>query len=149
MLIMPDSNGQLRAQLDALLREYDQARRSLSDVRTKMRAVTGTARSPDRLVEATVGPRGHLTALRLDPKACRTLSSEKLAERVLDTVKRAAADATGQVSALLAPTLPPGLPVDELVRGEVVPADWNGTQALSGPSLREWWERAASSGGQP
>jgi YbaB/EbfC DNA-binding family len=150
MLIMSDSNGQLRVQLDSLLREYDQARRSLTDVRAKMRAVTGAARSPDRLVEATVGPRGTLTALRLDTKACRTLSAEKLAEQILDTVRRAAADANGQLSALLAPVLPTGAPVNDMISGDVDPASWPHTDGVTGTSLREWWEGvAASQAGTP
>ncbi len=137
---MPQSSDQLRVQLDTLLADYERARRSLSDVHAGMRAVNGRAESTDRLVTATVGPRGTLTALGLDPRAPRTLSADKLAEKILDTVQAAAADATRQLSQLLAAALPPGVPVEDIVRGEVDPTRWALRETATGMSMQEWWD---------
>lgn len=137
---MPQSSDQLRVQLDTLLADYERARRSLSDVHAGMRAVNGRAESTDRLVTATVGPRGTLTALGLDPRAPRTLSADKLAEKILDTVQAAAADATRQLNQLLAATLPPGVPVEDVVRGEVDPTRWALRETATGMSMQEWWD---------
>ena len=144
---MPESSDQLRIQLDTLLADYERARRSLSDAHAKMRAINGRAESGDRLVTATVGPRGTLTALGLDPRAPRTLSADKLAEKILDTVQAAAADATRQRNQLLAAALPPGVPVEDLVRGEVDPTRWALRETATGMSKQEWWDSVDSSVG--
>lgn len=133
---MPDANERLRAQLDHLLGQYDALRKSLSDAHASMRAVRGRAESDDHLISATVDSHGKLSALQFDPKVYRKLSPSQLAEVVVDVARRAEADAAEQLAAVLAPMLPDGVPVADLVRGDM---GWDGAEALTGASLEQWW----------
>jgi DNA-binding protein YbaB len=133
---MPDANDRLRAQLDHLLGQYDALRKSLSNAHASMQTVRGRAESDDHLVSATVDAQGKLSALHFDPKVYRKLSPSQLTEVVVDVVRRAGADAAEQLAAVLAPMLPDGAPVADLVSGDM---GWDGAEALTGASLEQWW----------
>ncbi len=140
---MTEANDRLRRQLDDLLGQYDTMRRSMTAVHERMREISGSAESPDRMVKVTVCPRGTLTDLSIDPKAYRKLSPSQLAETILATARKATQDANGQQEELLRPLLPPGMPVSKLVAGEADPQTWDATEKLTGASLEEWWSGLA------
>ena len=96
----------LRARADELMAQFEQMRSGMGDLQQKLRAVTGTATSDDGLVKATVGPRGHLINLELDPRIYRRPNSRQLAATITDTVQRAAARALAQVEELCTPFIP-------------------------------------------
>lgn len=100
-----DTQG-LQARVDELMEEFHRLRSGAEDLQKKLKEVSATARSKDGFVKATVGPRGQLTKLELDPRLYRNPDSGALAESILDTVRRATEDAQGQVEELCKPLLP-------------------------------------------
>jgi DNA-binding protein YbaB len=72
-----------------------------------MAEVRASAESPDGLITATVGGRGELLELTLDPRIYREHDSRALSRRILDTVKEAADLARAQVVALTRHLIPP------------------------------------------
>lgn len=77
-------------QLEELERETQRIRRSVS-------GTTGTAESPDGLVEATVGVYGELVELEIDARIYRTHDAAALAEQIRTAVNSAQESAQDQV----------------------------------------------------
>lgn len=96
----------LRAQADAMVAQFERMRDGYGELRRKLRAVTGTATSDDGLVTATVGPRGQLLKLDLDPRIYRRPDSRRLATAITETVQRATTQALEAVAALCRPFVP-------------------------------------------
>ncbi|MEV7229452.1 MULTISPECIES: YbaB/EbfC family nucleoid-associated protein [Polymorphospora] len=103
-----DANRALRARFDEVHDQYERLRSGLDELRHRLAAVEVTATSDDGHIAATVGPRGQLVRLVLDPRVHRTHDTEALAARITGTVQRAAARATTVVRELVAGYLPPG-----------------------------------------
>ena len=97
--------GAFTAGLEELERDARQLQRVLSELRT-------TAESGDGLIQATVGGRGELIALELDPRIYREADSEALAADIMATIKAAATRAQEQllthVKKLLPANIDPG-----------------------------------------
>ncbi|MBB6349608.1 YbaB/EbfC family nucleoid-associated protein [Nonomuraea muscovyensis] len=77
------------------------------DLHKKARAVQVTETSRDGLVSATVGPRGDLVRLDIDPRVYRRPDSRHLADTITETVGRAAAKARERVVEIFEPVIPP------------------------------------------
>ncbi len=134
-----EGNAALRARLEELATAYDWMRRQTRRIHEEAAKVTGRAESPDGTVRATVGPRGKLESLTLDPRATRRLSSVELAESIVDTVNRAAKDANTRTAELVAPILPAGVSVAELVDGTADPSTWGPRRPLTDQTFDAWW----------
>ena len=94
-------------------------RKSLGTVTATQQAmlkVTGTAWSPDRLIKATVGPRGQLVDLEIDARVYRNPNSAALAQSILATVRAATEQVMAEVQRLVDASLPADLraPADRL-----------------------------------
>lgn len=101
----PD-NRQLRARAEELMGEFNRLRTGMGELQQKLRQITATAKSDDGYVKATVGPRGQLVRLELDPRIYRRPDSKQLAATITQTINRATADAMAQVSEACKPYLP-------------------------------------------
>lgn len=90
----------------------EQAR--IQEAGERMTSVTGSAKSKDRIVTATVDAQGRLTDLKLAGTRYRQLAPAELASRIVETVRAAQEDAARVSAERLAGLLPPGigLPVD-------------------------------------
>lgn len=77
-------------------------------VHRELAAVEAVEESGDGLVEATVGVRGELRALRIDPRAYRHQEADALAESIMDAVRAAVGTAGRRGFAVAAELLPPG-----------------------------------------
>lgn len=99
-------NSGLKARADELLGELDRLRSGLGDLQQKLVAITATVTSDDGLVTATVGPKGDLLRLDLDPRLYRRPDARYLAETITRTVQAAAAKAQEQVTAACKPYMP-------------------------------------------
>ena len=97
---------ELQAHIDELLGQYRQLRDNLGRMQQEMTELTATVQSPDGMVRATVGYRGDLTKLELNPRAYRVHDTVTLAELIVETTSKAAAEVRGRVHALVAPNLP-------------------------------------------
>lgn len=101
-----DVNHALRARFDDVRAQYDRLRSGLDEMQERLARMAVTAESPDGLVRATVGPRGQLVDLRLDPAVYRRRDAGELARTIVDTVQRAVAQTTDEVQAMVGEYLP-------------------------------------------
>ena len=97
-----------QARVDELLADYRRSREQLAGTQRELAAATGTARSADGLITATVGARGLLTGLIIDPDAYRVYRPEDLARQIVATTTAAAVQALAAAGEVLAPALPTG-----------------------------------------
>lgn len=103
-----DVNRALRARFDEVYGQYQRLRSGMDELQGKLAALRVTAQSEDGQVRATVGPRGQLITLGLDPAIYRDLDAEALARKITKTVQEAASRAVDQVQELVAGYLPHG-----------------------------------------
>ena len=101
-------NRALRERFDEVYRQYERLRSGLDELQQRLAALRMTERSDDGQVTATVGPRGQLVKLELDPRIYRNRDVDALAAKITATVDRAAASATAAVQELVGGYLPPG-----------------------------------------
>jgi DNA-binding protein YbaB len=92
--------------------EYERLRETLVTLRRSLEEVSETAYSPDGLVGATVGARGELIELTLDPRIYRTTDSTALAATIIATVREAVSAATARTFELTKPFLPEGMQLE-------------------------------------
>jgi DNA-binding protein YbaB len=95
-----------QAHIDELLGQYRQLRDNLGRMQREMAELTATAESPDGAVRATVGHRGDLVRLEINPRAQRALDSVTLAEVIVSTTRQAAADVARKTREVVEPNLP-------------------------------------------
>ncbi|MEY9863600.1 DNA-binding protein YbaB [Catenulispora sp. GAS73] len=103
-----------------MLDELKRAYAGLDDTQRRMAAVTGAARSPDRLIRATVGPRGQLLDLEIDPRTLRDPDSRALAATILATVRAAVEEAAGKSRAVLDAAVPADMRIGETGMGKAL-----------------------------
>jgi DNA-binding protein YbaB len=135
------SSAVLRSQVEELAAAYERIRGETRRVHERMASVTGQAESTDGMVSAKVGPRGHLLSLTLDPRASRRVSTEELSAAIVETVNRAAKEATARAGALLAAILPGGVPVTDLMEGTADPLRWQPDEPLTESAFEAWLAR--------
>lgn len=111
-----DTNRALRARFDEVYGQYQQLRSGLDELQQRLADVRATERSADGRVTATVGPRGQLLRLDLDPGIYRDRDAEALAAAITETVQRAAASVTASVQHLVGGYLPAGSGALDFVR---------------------------------
>ncbi|WP_194904691.1 YbaB/EbfC family nucleoid-associated protein [Catenulispora rubra] len=102
---------------------FDELKRvsaGLDDTQRRMAAVTGAARSPDRLISVTVGPRGQLLGLDIDPRALRNPDSKALASAILATARAAVQEAAGKSRAVLDAAVPSDLRISGSPMGDAL-----------------------------
>ncbi len=95
-----------QAQIDGLLTQYRQMQANLGHVRQKMTEVSATAQSPDGLISATVGYRGDLTALEIDPRALRPADPQALADSIVAATQAAVEQVREEIHEVMAPAIP-------------------------------------------
>ena len=92
----------IRAVLADLNSSLDGAART----RQQILEIRGVAWSEDGLIKATVGPRGQLIDLEINPRVYRTPNSSALSAVILATVRAAVEDANRQTREILERALP-------------------------------------------
>jgi DNA-binding protein YbaB len=126
-----------QAHIDELLERYRQKRDQLRDVQRTADAATATVTTEDEMITVTVGPRGRLVGLELNPRVYRRMSPSELAAAVLSAAGEASAQVDGQVRAALASLRPPASePGQAGVGGPGPAAGTGGTGGTSGPHDR-------------
>lgn len=77
-----------------------------AELHAKARAVQVTETSRDGLVSVTVGSRGELVRLDIDPRIYRRPDARALADSITETVQRAAAKAQERIIEVFEPLIP-------------------------------------------
>ena len=110
-----DANRALRARFDEVYGQYQRLRSGMDEMQRRLAEVRVTAESDDGLVRATVGPRGHLVSLSLDPRVGR-LDADDLARKITTTVQEATSQSVDQVQQVVAEYLPQGSPTVDFLK---------------------------------
>ncbi|WP_344940810.1 YbaB/EbfC family nucleoid-associated protein [Sphaerisporangium flaviroseum] len=98
--------AEMQAYAEELRTTFMRLQEEAPAVHEKARAVQVTEKSRDGLVAATVGARGDLIRLDIDPRIYRRSDSRALADSITETVQRAAAKAQAEVIELFEPLIP-------------------------------------------
>jgi DNA-binding protein YbaB len=96
----------LRAYADELRSNFLRLQQEAPALHAKARSIQVTEKSPDGLVTATVGVRGELIRLDLDPRIYRRQHARGLADAITQTIQKAANKAQGMVVELFEPLVP-------------------------------------------
>lgn len=102
----PDVAG-MRAQAEALQARFERLVAEAPALHAKARAVEVTEKSRDGLISVTVGARGDLIRLDIDPRIYRRPDSRALADTITETIQLATANAQDRVVELFEPLVPP------------------------------------------
>jgi DNA-binding protein YbaB len=78
----------------------------LDETQKRISRITGTGYSPDRMVKATVGPRGQLVDLEIDPRVFRNPDSRGLADAILVAARNAVEDANAKTTVVVNEAVP-------------------------------------------
>lgn len=113
------TDSMARAAISARPGEYEQRYAQLQEellsLQKSIQEIAETAYSPDRTVAATVGARGELRELQLDPRIYRTTDAKALAATIKQTIR----DASAAVSTRLVELTRSLLPQSVLSAGEL------------------------------
>ncbi|MET8862317.1 YbaB/EbfC family nucleoid-associated protein [Nonomuraea sp. NPDC004580] len=99
--------GGLQAYTDELQARFMRLQSEALSLNEQARAVEVTEKSADGLVSATVGARGELISLDLDPRVFRRPDARGLADTIKDTIHRATLAAQERVVEIFASIVPP------------------------------------------
>ncbi|GAB2960848.1 hypothetical protein GCM10027280_57080 [Micromonospora polyrhachis] len=88
----------MRAYTDQLTVRFEKLRVEAAQVQGRVTAIRATATSPDGYVTVVVDHQGQVQRLDIDPRVYRRPDSKQLAETILETIRRAVADAGRQVT---------------------------------------------------
>ncbi|MEV7329039.1 YbaB/EbfC family nucleoid-associated protein [Micromonospora sp. NPDC093244] len=111
-----DVNRELRARFDDVYGQYQQLRSNLDELRARLAAVRVTRRSADGQVTVTVGARGELVAIELDPAIYQDRDAEALSRRITETLHAATTAAGDTTRDLVAAHVPAGSGSVEFLR---------------------------------
>ncbi|RCG32647.1 YbaB/EbfC family DNA-binding protein [Sphaerisporangium album] len=98
--------AEMRAYADELRASFLRLQEEAPALHEKARAVQVTEKSEDGLISATVGARGDLVRLDIDPRVYRRPDSRRLADAITETVHRAADKARARVVEVFDPIIP-------------------------------------------
>lgn len=96
----------LKAYAEALQAQFERMTTKGPEIQQKAREVQVTEKSRDGLVSVTVGARGELVRLDLDPRIYRRPDSRELADAITETVHAAQASAKERVMEVFAEIIP-------------------------------------------
>ncbi|MFB4278023.1 MULTISPECIES: YbaB/EbfC family nucleoid-associated protein [unclassified Nonomuraea] len=102
----PDVAG-MRAYADELREMFTRLQDEGLELHARAKAVQATETSRDGLVSVTVGARGELVRIDLDPRIYRRPDARGLADTIAETARRAAATAQERVMKIFEPVIPP------------------------------------------
>jgi DNA-binding protein YbaB len=110
-----------QAHIDELLETYQEKRRQIQDMQSKLEAIEAEAEAADGMVKVRVDRQGRLTSLELDPRVQRRLGSEELAEAVMEASREAQANVTEQMRAAMRGLAPEGAAEGGIDFGKLLP----------------------------
>ena len=97
-----------QAHIDELLQTYQEKRRQIQEMQSKLETIEAEAEAADGMVRVTVDRQGRLTSLELDPRVQRRLGSAELAEAIMEASKEAQSQVADQMRAAMQDLVPEG-----------------------------------------
>ncbi|MFI6595581.1 YbaB/EbfC family nucleoid-associated protein [Nonomuraea sp. NPDC050536] len=102
------------AEIERLTEEYARQAARVKQAYGELNELEVTAESGDGLVAVTVGGRGQVRGIELNPRVYRKVSPSELAESIMELIDRATDTVTERSRELLGPLVPDGVPYEEL-----------------------------------
>ncbi|MFG1945202.1 YbaB/EbfC family nucleoid-associated protein [Nonomuraea sp. NPDC048826] len=102
----PPDAAAMRAYADELRDMFRRIQDDGMELHARAREVQVTEKSRDGLVSVTVGARGELVRLDLDPRIYRRPDARHLADSITETTRRATARARERVTEIFEPVIP-------------------------------------------
>jgi len=102
---LPSTAG-IRAYAEELEKRFRRLQEEGPKLQERARSLQVTEKSGDGLIAATVGARGELIRLDIDPRIYRRPDARALADEITETIKKAGATARDQVVELFATLVP-------------------------------------------
>ncbi|MGI8720964.1 MAG: YbaB/EbfC family nucleoid-associated protein [Geodermatophilaceae bacterium] len=102
----PSDLAGMRAFAEELQGRFEKLATEGPQLQERARTIQVTEKSPDGLISATVGARGELIRLDLDPRIYRRPDSRELADTITETIKAAGEKAQDQVLEVFEPLVP-------------------------------------------
>ncbi|MDP9849325.1 YbaB/EbfC family nucleoid-associated protein [Streptosporangium lutulentum] len=109
---------ELHSQLDAMIEEYNKQAVRMREAYAVLREVEATATSKDGLVTVKAGPQGRITRIDLDVRITKKLSASEISASIMEQIQAATADVTAQTHKLMAPFVPEGVDIEQLLNPE-------------------------------
>ncbi|MBE1533369.1 YbaB/EbfC family nucleoid-associated protein [Actinomadura algeriensis] len=97
-----------QAHIDDLLQTYQEKRRQIQDMQSKLESIEAEAEAADGMVKVKVDQQGRLTELELDPRVQRRLGSAELSEAIMEASKDAQRQVTEQLQSAMQGLTPEG-----------------------------------------
>ncbi|MFI7704582.1 YbaB/EbfC family nucleoid-associated protein [Nonomuraea sp. NPDC049480] len=107
-------NDEFRLAVEGLAAEYNRQAVQLREAYGKLSEMTATAESHDRMVAVTVGPRGQVQNIKLDPRVYRKLSPSELSRAIMEQIGAATSEVADRTKELMEPFMPKGLPFGDV-----------------------------------
>ena len=101
-------NAEWQAHIDELLQTYQEKRRQIQDMHSKLETIEAEAEAADGMVRVKVDRQGRLTSLELDPRVQRRLGATELAEAIMGASKDAQSQVAAQMRAVMRGIAPEG-----------------------------------------
>ncbi|QSB15321.1 YbaB/EbfC family nucleoid-associated protein [Natronosporangium hydrolyticum] len=95
--------------MEGIMAELNESLRRIPETQERLMSLSGVAWSEDRMVKATVGPRGQLTGLEIDPRVFRRPDAQMLSTTILAAVNTAVARVMAEAQEIMMGEMPPEL----------------------------------------
>lgn len=100
--------------IEGLTEEYNRQAAQIRTMHAELNDLTVTATSGDGMVTVTMGHRGQVRSLKLNPRVYQKLSPSELSAAILAQINTATAQVAERSKELMAPFVPEGLPYEEV-----------------------------------
>ncbi|MFE3112038.1 YbaB/EbfC family nucleoid-associated protein [Kitasatospora indigofera] len=110
--------------VDKLRQQFNDRMAEFSSLHQRMQEMSASATSPKRLLTATVGAQGEVTALKFHSDGYRSMAPTELEHLILDTVGRARQQVMDSLKSLVAPLAPEGVSIDDVMEGRFEPVEF-------------------------
>ncbi|TDB84412.1 YbaB/EbfC family DNA-binding protein [Actinomadura sp. 7K534] len=97
-----------QAHIDELLQTYQEKRRQIQEMQSKLEAIEAEAEAADGMVRVKVDRQGRLASLDLDPRVQRRLGATELAEAIMEATKAAQTEVTNLIREAMQGLAPEG-----------------------------------------
>ncbi|GAA0567988.1 YbaB/EbfC family nucleoid-associated protein [Actinomadura livida] len=97
-----------QAHIDELLQTYQEKRRQIQEMQSKLEAIEAEAEAADGMVRVKVDRQGRLASLDLDPRVQRRLGATELAEAIMEATKAAQTQVTNLIREAMQGLAPEG-----------------------------------------
>jgi DNA-binding protein YbaB len=109
--------------LQDALAELERRRETMADTKRQREAIRATVTAPRQTVTVTVGGMGEVVEMKFPTGGYKRMTPAELATTIVKTISDAREQALSRYAEVIAPTLPPGLSAEDLVRGRIDPED--------------------------